>query len=446
MTLPKQPKEVELEIVELSDKGLGGSQHNERPVWVRNALPGEMVNAKILKRLGGQRFADGVPLSNLHQDRVRSPCAYFPRCGGCATHHLAPQAQLAHKQAQLSMQLERYDVVAGSWREPVSLLRLGYRRKARLGVRVVGESVLVGFRESFSNRVSRMDVCMTLTPELSRLLVPLKTTIAKMSDPKSVPQIELAQGDVQCALIVRHLQALTAGDMDLWRAFEKQWQVEVLMQSKGYDTLTPVAVAKKQLTLLHYQIPEYGLTLGFYPHHFTQVNAPMNRELIRTVMSYLGNRRGQVVADMYCGLGNFTLPLARTGAMAVGFEASEPAVVMGTVNAQRNGVAETSRFFVEDLYGGAGAYNEIRAKADCFGKPPQALILDPPRSGAGPNLNSWASSESVEQIVYVSCNPATFAEDAALLNDLGYALDQVGVYDMFPGTAHVETVGNFRRQ
>jgi 23S rRNA (uracil1939-C5)-methyltransferase len=457
--LPKQPTEIDIEISTLSEQGSGGGTHNERPVWVRNALPGETVRARILKRRGGQRFADGQPLENFSSDRVTSPCQYFPRCGGCATHHMAPTAQLGHKQRQLSDQLVIQGIQPNSWRVPVALLRLGYRRKARMGVRVVGESVLVGFRESFSNRVARIDACLTLTPELSKLIPPLKASIAKMSDPKTIPQIELAQGDSGCAVIVRHLQPLTDADVALWQAFEVNCQVEVLMQSKGYDTLTPIAKNRQQMSLLHYQIPEYGLTIGFYPHYFTQVNAPMNRELVRTVMGYLGNVRGHVVVDMFCGIGNFTLPLARAGALAVGIEASDEAVEMAKENARVNRVDHASAFYAEDLYGEGGALvsatdesdetaptgSSINACFDHFSQSPDALILDPPRSGAGPNLEGWAGIPSLKQIVYVSCNPVTFAEDAKRLKAKGYVLEQVGVYDMFPGTAHVETVGRFVR-
>lgn len=454
--MPKQPTEIEIEISTLSEQGAGGGMHNERPVWVRNALPGETVRARILKRRGGQRFADGQPLENFSTDRVPSPCPYFPRCGGCATHHIAPAVQLAHKQKQLADQLVAEGIAPNSWREPVALLRLGYRRKARMGVRVVGESVLVGFRESFSNRVARIDACLTLTPELSKLINPLKACIAKMSDSKTIPQIELAQGDSGCAVIVRHLQPLTDADIALWQGFEVACRVEVLMQSKGYDTLSPISKNRQQMSLLHYQIPEYGLTVGFYPHHFTQVNAPMNRELVRTVMGYLGNVRGRVVVDMFCGIGNFTLPLARAGALAVGIEASDEAVEMAKENARVNGVDHASAFYAEDLYGEGGALfpaadqktrttSSINARFEHFSQSPDALILDPPRSGAGPNLEGWAGMPSLKQIVYVSCNPVTFAEDAKRLEAKGYVLDQVGVYDMFPGTSHVETIGNFVR-
>ena len=440
--MSKQPTEIELSISRLSDQGLGGGEHNERPVWVRNALPGEVAKARILKRRGGQRFADGHPIDKLSADRVSSPCTYFPRCGGCATHHMSPNAQLAHKQQQLSDQLKLQQIEPLSWRTPVSLLRLGYRRKARLGVRVVGNQVLVGFRESFSNRVARLEACLTLTPELSRLISPLKQAVGELSDPRTIPQIELAQGDDRCAVIVRHLQPLTAEDMQVWRHFERRWAVQVLSQSKGYDTLRGISETDSDMQLLHYQIPEYGVTLGFFPHHFTQVNAPMNRELVRTVMGYLGTIGGQSVLDMFCGIGNFTLPLARAGAQAVGIEVSDEAVARAKANAQGNALADKSQFYAADLYGDAGRGLAIHAPLEAL---PKAMILDPPRSGAGPNLESWVSIQSLQKVVYVSCNPTTFAEDAKVLAAAGYALQQVGVYDMFPGTAHVETVGYFSR-
>ena len=440
--MSKQPTEIELSISRLSDQGLGGGEHNQRPVWVRNALPGEVAKARILKRRGGQRFADGHPIDKLSADRVSSPCTYFPRCGGCVTHHMSPNAQLAHKQQQLSEQLKLQQIEALSWRAPVSLLRLGYRRKARLGVRVVGDQVLVGFRESFSNRVARLDACLTLTPELSRLISPLKQAVGELSDPSTIPQIELAQGDDRCAVIVRHLQPLTAEDTQVWRYFERRWAVQVLSQSKGYDTLRGISETDSDVQLLHYQIPEYGVTLGFFPHQFTQVNAPMNWELVRTVMGYLGTVRGQSVLDMFCGIGNFTLPLARAGAQAVGIEVSNEAVARAKANARENALADKSQFYAVDLYGEADTSLAIHAPLEAL---PKAMILDPPRSGAGPNLESWVSIQSLQKVVYVSCNPITFAEDAKVLAAAGYALQQVGVYDMFPGTAHVETVGYFSR-
>ena len=451
--MAKSPTEVELDVVSLSEDGLGGATLNERPIWIRNALPGERVIARILKRRGGKKFADGrlieVAESQVqpNKDRVPSACEYFPRCGGCAMHHMSAEAQLLHKQNHLAEQLARVEVEPDQWRAPSALVRSGYRRKARMGVRVVGENVLVGFRESFSNRVARIDHCLTLTKELSALLPDLKKTIAEMSEPHTVPQLEVAQGDNSIAILVRHLQPLTESDRALWQHFETHHPVQVLLQSKGYDTLTRLN-DNDQVMPLDYKIPEYGLSLQFYPHQFTQVNALMNRELVRTALGYLGDIANQVVADMFCGIGNFTLPLARAGARVVGIEGSQEAVIMGQHNAQRNGLADHCHFADEDLYSDTATAEvdaSMLATLRHFGQFPQALILDPPRSGAGPNLESWVSAPELEQIVYVSCNPVTFADDAKRLRGGGFVLREVGIYDMFPNTAHVETVGHFVR-
>ena len=451
--MAKSPTEVELDVVNLSEDGLGGATLNDRPIWIRNALPGERVIARILKRRGGKKFADGRLVDsagsevNANKDRVPSACEYFPRCGGCAMHHISADAQLLHKQNSLAEELLRVAVEPGQWRQPSALVRTGYRRKARMGVRVVGENVLVGFRESFSNRVARIDHCLTLTKELSALLPDLKSTIAAMSEPHTIPQLEVAQGDSSVAILVRHLQPLSAEDRELWCHFELKHRVQVLLQSKGYDTLARLN-EQDEVMALDYKILEYGLSLQFYAHQFTQVNALMNRELVRTALGYLGNITGHIVADMFCGIGNFTLPLARAGAKVVGIEGSQEATLMGQNNAQRNGLCEQCHFTDEDLYSetaSAEADASMSATMRHFGQFPQALILDPPRSGAGPNLESWVTSPELEQIVYVSCNPKTFADDAKRLSDAGFVLREVGIYDMFPNTAHVETIGHFVR-
>jgi 23S rRNA (uracil1939-C5)-methyltransferase len=429
----KLPQEASLEIIAVQADGLGVSQLNERPVLVKNALKGEVVHARIVKKRRGVRFADGLSVAQPNADRVRSACSYFPRCGGCAMHHIALPAQLRLKEDALRSALAEVDVRSARWRDPVSLTRLGYRRKARLGVRSVGGQLLVGFRESFSNRVARMDHCEVLTPTLSRLIAPLKTTIERMSQPAQIPQIELAEGDTSAAIMVRHLYELTADDEMLWREFADAFDIQVLLQDSGYDSLR--CVWGDPVRDLHYQIPEYGITMDFHPAQFTQVNAAMNRELVRTALGYLGNVSGKAVADLFCGIGNFSLPLARSGATVVGYEAAAQAVDQAAQNASKNDVALSCTFEVRDLYTPEG---ELSSNVD-------AVLLDPPRSGAGPNLKSWLGDERCAQMVYVSCNPKTFAEDARVVIDQGFELVELGIYDMFPQTAHVETVGYFER-
>jgi 23S rRNA (uracil1939-C5)-methyltransferase len=429
----KPPQEHECRIAELTSDGLGVAEVNERPARVRNALPGETVRARIVRKRRGIRYADAVAVDDVSVDRVAPACPYFPRCGGCAMHHLAPAAQLALKERSVRDVLEHSGVVPSRWHAPVSLVRLGYRRKARLGVRLVGSRVLVGFRESFSNRVARMEACAVLTPRLSALIPGLKKTIAAMSCAHQVPQVELAEGDFAASIIVRHLVPLTAHDVDLWRRFSDRHNVQALMQPGGYDTLH--CVHGEAVRDLSYLVPEYGLAMDFHPAQFTQVNAPMNRELIRTALGYFGPLSGSDVADLFCGIGNFALPLARSGARVRGFELAADAVDKATSNATKNGLVEACRFASLDLYSAAG---EIALDVD-------AMLVDPPRSGAGPNLASWVANPRLRRLVYVSCGPKSFAQDAEVLLNCGFALADVGIFDMFPHTAHVETIGHFIR-
>lgn len=425
--------EAHLEITDVQADGLGVSELNERPVLVRNALVGELVEARIVKKRRGIRYADGLSVEHPHIDRVPSACAYFPRCGGCVMHHIGAPAQLRLKESALREELATADVHCAAWREPVSRSSLHYRRKARLGVRVVADQILVGFRESFSNRVARINDCSVLTPMLSGLIAPLKVAIGKMSAPSRIPQIELAQGDSAATIIVRHLYELTQDDLTLWRAFADHHGVQVLLQSAGYDTLR--CANDNMVRDLNYELSDYGIEMDFHPAQFTQVNAGMNEELVRASLMYLGDVTGAHIADFFCGIGNFSLPLANAGATVTGYEIASEAVDQAMHNATKNDLASSCEFAVADLYAAAG---EFSPQVD-------ALLLDPPRSGAGKNLSIWLSDPRCSQVVYVSCNPKTFASDARVMQTRGFELVEVGIYDMFPNTAHVETIGYFRR-
>ncbi|MBT7334942.1 MAG: 23S rRNA (uracil(1939)-C(5))-methyltransferase [Gammaproteobacteria bacterium] len=437
--MAKLPAEVTVDVSALDEAMLGIANLDGRALRVRNALPGETVQTRVLRRKKGIVYGDGVLVEHPHESRRASICPYFPRCGGCSMHHMDYPMQLELKQRQLAQALDSNAVVPRGWSAPQKAGRLGYRRKARLGVRMVGEQVLVGFRESFSNRVARMDSCATLTPELSALLPDLKRLLPQLSIADQVPQIEVAQGDTQCVLIVRHLQPMTESDVELWREFAQTHAVEIIFQAKGYDTLVPLSGGP--LKRLGYRLADHGLYIEFLPHQFTQVNLAMNETLIRYVLAYLGNLQGKNVLDLFCGIGNFTLPIARAGARAWGMESAPEAVAMACVNALNNGVADQLQFSVADLFSSESAVDVAAILAQC-----DALVLDPPRSGAGPGLHDWLTHFAGNTIVYVSCNPNSFASDAAIIVAAGFELAQVGIFDMFPSTAHVETMGQFVRR
>ncbi len=433
------PVEVEVDIDGLNPDGLGLAQHGQQRLQVRNALPGETLAVRILKKRKGVRFAECADADGIvapHADRRRSACPHFPRCGGCNLHHLDYAAQLTLKQAQLRQALQAQGVAAQAWNAPQSSGRLGYRRKARLGVRLLGDHVLVGFRESFSNRVAKLQACLALTPRLSQLLVPLRELLVDLSISDRIPQIEVAQGDAGVALIVRHLAPLSGADHMAWQQFALRHDVQVLLQAGNYDTLQPLQGGAVQP--LGYSLPEWGLYLQFLPQQFTQVNLDMNRMLIRQALAYLGDLRGRRVLDLFCGIGNFSLPLARAGAQVTGIEVASDAVEMARRNALLNGCKARNEFAVADLYRSDEAEGLVTGEFD-------VLVLDPPRSGAGPGLPQWLRAFRGDDVVYVSCQPASFAADAAVLVQHGFALREVGVYDMFPHTAHVETMGHFVR-
>ena len=353
--------------------------------------------------------------------------------------------QMEFKKKLLADALKSFGVTPDHWMESVVAGRLGYRRKARLGVRSVGSEVLVGFRESFSNRVARVQECLTLDPRVSKLITPLKLLIAKVSIPNQIPQIEVACGDEELSLIVRHLAEWSGEDLSRWAEFSDTFNVEVLFQSKGYDSL--VRLTKERISRLKYKLIEYGLSFEFYPQQFTQVNAPLNQDLVRSALALMGDLRNQVVVDLFCGIGNFSLPMARLGGRVIGLEMEETAVEMARSNARLNGLEDFARFEVADLYDQRGLDGPGQVQlAKVLEENPTSILLDPPRSGAGPHLASICKKQSIERIVYVSCNPETFASDGALLIENGFRLERVGIFDMFPNTSHLESLGLFVKE
>ena len=353
--------------------------------------------------------------------------------------------QMEFKKELLADALKNYGVPPHHWMESVASGCLGYRRKARLGVRCVGSEVLVGFRESFSNRVARVEECLTLDPRASRLIKPLKLLIAEVSIPNQIPQIEVACGDEGVSLIVRHLADWSGEDLVRWAEFSDTFNIEVLFQSKGYDSL--VRLTDKKISRLKYKLIEYGLSFEFYPQQFTQVNAPLNQDLVRSALALMGDLCNQLVVDLFCGIGNFSLPIARSGGKVIGLEMEQSAVEMARSNARLNGLEGFARFEVADLYDQGGQNTTAHARlAEVMRENPSSILLDPPRSGAGPHLASICKKESIKRIVYISCNPETFALDAAILTESGFRLKSVGVFDMFPNTAHLETLGLFVKE
>ena len=317
-------------------------------------------------------------------------------------------------------------------RAPVAGPSYHYRTKARLGVRLVGDAPLIGFREHLSNRVARMEDCPVLTPRLGCLIEPLKSLVNGLSVRDAVPQIELAAGDEDCALVVRHLRPLSDGDADALRRFAQRFRVALLTQAGGPETATLLAAPAGRTDQLGYAIAAFGLYLNFLPSDFTQVNLALNQRLVADVVQALGPPNG-LTADLFCGIGNFALPLARRGHRVLGLEGDAGSIERARANAALNGMSGRCEFAVADLY-------QAPTLPDRLG----AAVVDPPRSGLDGGLLD-ALSGCTNRLAYVSCNPATFARDARQLVDFGFGLTEAAVYDLFPQTAHIETFGLFER-
>ncbi len=425
-------REVEMEVTGLSSEGLGRGFVNAREIRLRNTLPGEVVQGLVRKRKRRIDHGDALTVSESSPARVHPVCDVAHRCGGCTFQHASAQFELGWKEEQLRRALERNGLAARDWKLPVAGPQHGYRHKARLGVRQVGEVMYVGFREAFGGRIVDMRGCTILAPRLAGLILPLRKRLGELSIAGRIPQVELAAGDDSLAMVVRNLDMLLERDNDVLRTFAQDHRIEVYLQPAGPDS---VVWHSGRGELLGYANPDFGLQFGFEPLDFVQVNPYINRQLVRKAVLEL--RAANRILDLFCGLGNFSLALAGSGKSVVGLEGSLTAVLRARSNAARNGLLNRVDFESVDLY-----VDPLQASGhsqDC-----DAVLLDPPRLGAGPQLRSWLHA-GIRTAVYVSCNPESFAKDAVVLADAGMTLEEVGIYDMFPQTTHVETLGVFRR-
>lgn len=417
----------------LNDEGQGLAQVEGYTLEIDNALPGEAVRVAVLKRRGRTLRCLALAVQKGHADRIPALCPQAGRCGGCSQQHLTPEHQRNAKHAALAALYEAAGVrPPARWLAPLQGPVWGYRRKARLGVRYRPREgdVLVGFRER-GGWVSKASSCPVLAPPFATLLGPLKVLIRSLSIPDQIPQLELAAGDEGAAVVLRHLAPFTAEDLDRLQGFAEAQGLTLYLQAGGPETVTPLSpLAPSALT---YALPEFELSFAFEPLDFTQVNSEINQKMVSQALELLAPTPGMKVLDLFCGLGNFTLPLARLGADVQGFEGSEALVARAKANADRNGLGAVP-FAVADLYSDAFAARHL-PKAE-------AVLLDPPRSGAEALCEDLAST-AARRVVYVSCNPKTLARDAAALQRQGYRLEASGIMDMFPHTTHVESMALF---
>lgn len=445
---------LEVESLDLEAQGVAHRREGEgagKVVFIEGALPGERVQAQIARKKNQWEQGAVSAIARESAQRVRPRCPHFGlhagACGGCKMQHLEPAAQVAVKQRVLEDDLAHLAKV-----KPERLLRpiqgpaWGYRHRARLSVRWVAKkgTVLVGFHERKSRYVADMSECHVLPPEVSGLLLPLRELIGAMDARERLPQVEVAVGDRVTALVLRHLEPLSPADVQRLRDFAATHGIQWWLQPKGPDTVHRLddSVGGPELG---YALPEYGIWMPYKPTDFTQVNAAINRVLVDRAVRLLDPQPGERVIDWFCGLGNFTLPLARRAAGVLGIEGSETLVARARDNAAANGLAAKTRFEARNLF-------EIGPEDLKAAGPAQRWLVDPPREGAFALAKAVADLREdthwrpPSRIVYVSCNPATLARDAGLLvHQAGYRCTAAGVVNMFPHTAHVESMAVFER-
>ena len=434
--LPADPVRVGIES--LTHDGRGVASVDGKRVFIHGALPGEEVSFTYTDVR--RDYAEGT-VCEVHEPsaiRVSPRCPSFGVCGGCSFQHVADAAQIEEKQKLLVEQFQRIGRLGEfALFPPLTGPGWGYRHKARLGVKYVAKKgrVLVGFRERSSPFITDLEACPVLHPRVGERLMALSDLIGSLSIKDRLPQIEVAVGDDRAALVFRVLEDPDAGDLLKLSAFADEFGFEIHLQRHGPDSVVPLKQGTAER--LSYALPQQGVAFSFKPTDFTQVNIDINRSMVSRVMTLLDPQSDDCVLDLFCGIGNFTLPLATRARWVVGVEGGAEAVERGRENALANGLANVE-FHVADLTQSL----EGRPWAD---RDYDKILLDPSRAGAEEVLAGiprWGA----RRIVYVSCNPSTLARDAGILvNTHGYRLVRAGVMDMFPQTAHVESIALFEK-
>jgi len=435
--LPQAP--VEAQIESLSQDGRGVTHIDGKAIFIDGALPNERV---MFTYTGKRRkYAEGkvVEILDASPDRVEPRCEHFGLCGGCSLQHLDAKAQILYKQTAMLDSLKHIGKVSPETVfDPLTGDTWGYRRKARLGAKFVRKKgrALVGFRERRNGFLADLKACEVLHPEVGYHLSDLQTLIGKMEIKEAVPQIEVAIGDNNISLVFRHLEPLSEHDLALLTDYAREFKVQLYLQSGGLDT---VKLLYPDSAELYYEHKDFNTRIDFGPNDFFQVNSSINRKMVPWVVDLLDLSGEETVLDLFCGLGNFTLPIARHAKAVIGVEGDEMMVHRAKQAALANGIENTD-YHACNLMGDLSQQTWFKQRYD-------RILLDPPRSGAKEVIEDKRFAKlGASKIVYVSCHPATLARDAgALVHTHGYKLVAAGVMDMFPHTAHVESIAVFEK-
>jgi 23S rRNA (uracil1939-C5)-methyltransferase len=426
----------EADIVDLAHDGRGVARVAGKAVFIDGALPGERVRFRVLKRRRHFDEAGLVDVLLASPDRVAPRCPHFGICGGCSLQHMAPAAQLAAKQKQLLENLQRIgNVQPARVLDPLRGPEWAYRRRARLGVKYVHKKgrVLAGFREREKPYIADIKRCEVLVEHLAELPRELAALTETLEIREKMPQVEVAAADAATALVFRVLEPPGAGDIEKISAFGAARGLQVFLQPGGLETVRPI---RNDYAPLAYSVDEGRVEIEFGPIDFIQVNRGINASMVSAAMAHLQPEADDSALDLFCGLGNFTLPLARRVRRVLGVEGDHSLVSKARGNAARNSISN-AEFASENLF-----------EPDAFGawanERYDLVLLDPPRAGAA-ELMSRMARWAPRRVVYISCHPGSLARDAGILAGLGYSLAAAGVMDMFPHTTHVESIAVFEK-
>ena len=431
--LPEPVSDVSIES--LSHDGRGVAHLDGKAVFIDGALPGEIVSFEYL--VARKKFDEGrvTVVQQASPDRVEPKCPHFGLCGGCSLQHMEAGAQIRAKQQVLLDNLAHIGKLEpGTLLPPITGQIWGYRTKARLGAKDVIKKgrVLVGFREKRSAYVADLHRCEVLHPSVGEKFQELSALLEQMDARARIPQIEVAVAGEITALVFRHLDPLTDRDTGLLEQFAAEHQFQVYLQPAGPDSIEPLSSDHSSLS---YRLPAQGIEIHFRPTDFTQINTGINEQMIARVLGLLALQASDRVLDLFCGLGNFTLPMAQQAGLVVGVEGEAGLVSRARENAVANAI-ENATFHTANLV-------EDHIEASWVGEGYNKVLLDPPRSGAAEVLD-LLGNVAPQRIVYVSCHPGSLARDAGVLvHEKGYRLLAAGVMDMFPHTAHVESIALF---
>lgn len=425
-------------ITALDHEGRGIAHVDEKILFIDNAMVGETVKFKVFKRKKKALFAKSLDILRSSTERVEPICEYFGMCGGCSMQHFEISSQIAHKQRAFEQTMQHVGKVFPSQLlAPISGPTREYRHKARFRVKFVEkkQKVLIGFNEKLSHFITNMQSCAVIPKKISKLLPTLQDMFSMLSIRDQIPQIEYASNQIRHILVLRILQPLSPSDISTLSSFQLENNIEFWTQTKGYDTVKPL-LDNVDLNI-SYINDEFDLSFDFNPTSFTQINPFVNKVLIRRAMNLLNPQPGDLIIDFFCGLGNFTLPIATYGATVCGVEGDAILVESAKINANKNALNSLVTFKKIDLF--KINEDEVSSLGDA-----SKWLIDPPRDGALNLINSLNKSNKPKIICYISCNVASLARDASILiNEKGYRFSKAGILNMFPHTAHVESIALF---